>query len=213
MSQRTHTGTSALEFLPPRVTLTSLREAARGCRGCPLYKNATQTVFGEGPRSARIVLVGEVPGNDEDLAGHPFVGPAGRVLDEALEAAAIGRDEAYVTNVVKHFKWEPQGKRRKHKKPSAREIAACLPWLEQEMRVIRPEVLVALGATAAQALIARDFRVTQMRGRVVPTALSSQTVATVHPSSILRQRTSEERRREMARFVADLKGISRLIHG
>jgi uracil-DNA glycosylase family protein len=213
MTERTHTGASALEFLPPRITMASLREAARGCRGCPLDRNATLTVFGEGPRNARVVLVGEVPGNDEDLAGHPFVGPAGRVLDEALQTARIGREESYVTNVVKHFKWEPQGKRRKHKKPSAREIAACLPWLEREMQLIRPSVLVCLGATAAQALISRDFRVTQMRGRIVATALSDRTVATVHPSSILRQRTSEDRRREMARFVADLKAVARLIHG
>jgi DNA polymerase len=213
MTPRSTTGASALEFLPARLTMTSLRQAARGCRGCPLYRNATQTVFGEGPRTARVVLVGEVPGNDEDLAGHPFVGPAGRVLDDALEAARIAREETYVTNVVKHFKWEPQGKRRKHKKPSAREIAACLPWLEREMELIRPEVLVCLGATAAQALVARDFKVTTMRGRVVPTALAAQTIATVHPSSILRQRTREDRRREMARFVADLKTVAGLIHG
>jgi len=207
------TGASALEYLPHRITMASLREAARGCRGCPLYKNATQTVFGEGPRNARVVLVGEVPGNDEDLAGHPFVGPAGRVLAEALEAARIPRDETYVTNVVKHFKWEPVGKRRKHKKPSAREIAACLPWLEREMTLIRPDVLVCLGATAAQALIARDFKVTAMHGRVMPTALSDQTVATIHPSSVLRQRTSEDRRRELSRLVADLKRVAELIHG
>lgn len=212
MTSRVPTGASALEFLPPRITMASLREAARGCRGCPLYKNATQTVFGEGPRGARIVLVGEVPGNDEDLAGHPFVGPSGRILDEALEAARIARDQTYVTNVVKHFKWEPQGKRRKHKKPSAGEIAACLPWLEREMELIRPDVLVCLGATAAQALVSRDFKVTAMRGRVVATALSDRTVATVHPSSVLRQRSSEDRRREMARFVADLKAVARLIH-
>lgn len=173
MTERVHTGASALEFLPSRITLSSLREAARGCRGCPLYRNATQTVFGEGPRNAQVVLVGEVPGNDEDLAGHPFVGPAGQILDEALKAARIGRDEIYVTNVVKHF----------------------------------------LGATPAQALVSRDFRVTRMRGRVLATALSDQTVATVHPSSVLRQRTSEDRRREMARFVADLKGVARLIRG
>jgi DNA polymerase len=213
MTPRSTTGASALEFLPARLTMASLREAARGCRGCPHYRNATQTVFGEGPRTARVVLVGEVPGNDEDLAGHPFVGPAGRVLDEALEAARIARDETYVTNEVKHFKWEPQGKRRKHKKPSAREIAACLPWLEREMELIRPDVLVCLGATAAQAVVSRDFKVTAMRGRIVPTALAPRTVATVHPSSILRQRGSDERRRQMARFVADLKIVAGLIHG
>ena len=193
--------------------MASLRQAARGCHGCPLYRNATQTVFGEGPRTARVVLVGEVPGNDEDLAGRPFVGPAGRVLDEALEAAGIGRDDAYVTNVVKHFKWEPQGKRRKHKKPSAREIAACLPWLEREMSLVRPEVLVCLGATAAQALVARDFRVTRMHGRVVPTALSDRTVATIHPSAVLRQRTAQDRHREMAGFIADLEIVAGLLRG
>lgn len=212
MVERVRTGISAVDFLPPRITMTSLREAAQGCRGCPLFRNATQTVFGEGPRNARVVMVGEVPGNDEDLAGHPFVGPAGRVLDEALAAAGIGRDQTYLTNVVKHFKWEPQGKRRKHKKPSAREIAACLPWLEQEMALIRPDVLVCLGATAAQAVVSPGFRVTQMRGRVIATALARRTVATVHPSSILRQRASEDRRREMARFVADLERIARLVH-
>jgi len=192
--------------------MASLRAAARGCRGCPLYKNATQTVFGEGPRTAGAVFVGETPGNDEDLAGHPFVGPAGRVLDDALEAAGIRRDETYVTNVVKHFKWEPQGKRRKHKKPSAREIAACLPWLERELELIRPKVLVCLGATAAQALFGKDFRVSIMRGRIVSTALAPRAMATVHPSSILRQRTRDERHREIARFVADLKIAARWIH-
>jgi uracil-DNA glycosylase family protein len=213
MTPASRTGISALEFLPPRITLKSLREAAQGCRGCPLYRNATQTVFGEGPRNARVVLVGEVPGNDEDLAGRPFVGPAGRLLEEALEEAGIRRDEAYLTNVVKHFKWEPQGKRRKHKKPSAREIAACLPWLEREMAVIRPGLLVCLGATAAQALVSPDFKVSVMRGRVIATALADQTLATVHPSSILRQRGAEERRREHARFVADLRIAARLLHG
>jgi len=213
MAAPTPTGVSALEFLPTRRSLSSLREAARGCRGCPLYKNATQTVFGEGARTARVVLVGEVPGNDEDLAGRPFVGPAGRILDEGLEAVRIERAEAYVTNVVKHFKWEPQGKRRKHKTPSAREIAACIPWLEQELELIHPEVLVCLGATAAQAIAGRDFRVTRMRGKVIATALSDRTVATVHPSAILRQRRSEDRRREMQRFVADLGVVARLIHG
>jgi uracil-DNA glycosylase family protein len=213
MVTRGSTGKSALEFLPPRITMASLREAALGCHGCSLYRNATQTVFGEGPRTAKIVLVGEVPGNDEDLAGHPFVGPAGRLLDESLEAAGIGRDESYVTNVVKHFKWEPQGKRRKHKKPSATEINACLPWLQQELTLIQPKVLVCLGATAAQALISRDFKVTRMRGQVVASSLSEQTVATIHPSSILRQRTSEDRRREMARFIEDLNVVAGLIHG
>jgi uracil-DNA glycosylase len=204
---------SALPFLPVRISLSSLREAARGCQGCPLFQNATQTVFGQGPRTARVFLVGEQPGNDEDLQGKPFVGPAGRLLDQGLESAGIDRTDAYVTNVVKHFKWVPKGKRRMHKKPSAREIAACLPWLEKEIELIKPEVLVCLGATAAQSLLGRDFRVSVQRGLVVPTRFASDAVATVHPSSILRQQTSEERRREMERFVADLKVVAGLLNG
>src|SRR5688572_12934161 len=156
MSVAGKTELSALPFLPKRVTMSSLREAALGCRGCPLYQNATHTVFGEGRLKARLILVGEQPGNDEDLQGRPFVGPAGRLLDEALAAAGIDRADAYVTNVVKHFKWTPKGKRRMHQKPGAREIAACLPWLEKEIELIRPKVLVCLGATAAQALLGSD---------------------------------------------------------
>jgi DNA polymerase len=205
--------TSALPFLPKRITLPALRGAAADCKGCPLYKNATQTVFGEGRATARIVLVGEQPGNEEDLQGHPFVGPAGRLLDRALADAGIARGDAYVTNVVKHFKWEPRGKRRLHKKPDAREIAACLPWLEKEIELIRPRVLVLLGATAAQALLGRSFRVTVQRGRALSTNLAEHAVATVHPSSILRQRTDEERHREMKRFVADLAVVKRLLEG
>ena len=204
---------SALEFLPPRITLTSLREAAKNCRGCSLYQNATQTVFGQGRREARVVLVGEQPGNDEDLQGKPFVGPAGRVLDEGLEAAGIDRDDAYVTNVVKHFKWVAKGKRRMHKTPSAREIAACLPWLEKEIELIKPEVLVCLGATAAKALLGRDFKVSVQHGQDVTTGLAPHAVATVHPSSILRQRTPEDRHREMDRFVEDLKVVASLLNG
>ena len=199
---------SALPFLPSRISLSSIREAACHCHGCPLYKHATQTVFGEGRKTARLLLVGEQPGNDEDLAGRPFVGPAGRILDEGLAAAGIDREEAYVTNVVKHFKWIPKGARRMHQKPSQREIAACLPWLTKEIEIIRPHVLVCLGATAAQAVLGRQFRVSLQRGRVVASSLAPHTLATVHPSSILRQRTSEERRREMRRFVADLKVAS-----
>ncbi len=202
---------SALQFIPPRATLTSLRDASAGCRGCPLYRDATQTVFGEGRRSARVILVGEQPGNDEDLQGHPFVGPAGHVLDEALEVAGIVRDDAYVTNVVKHFKWEPKGKRRIHKKPNAREISACLPWLEKEIELLKPHVLVCLGATAAQALLGRTFKVTEQRGKLIPSNLAPNALATVHPSSILRQRTSEEREREMARFVEDLGVVAKLL--
>src|SRR5437667_7588517 len=170
----------ALQFLPARMSMTSLREAAQDCQGCPLFQNATQTVFGQGRRSARVFLVGEQPGNDEDLQGKPFVGPAGRILDEALDAAHIDRTDAYVTNVVKHFKWEAKGKRRMHKKPSAREIAACLPWLEKEIELIRPRVLVCLGSTAAQALLGKDFKVTAHRGEVLESALAEHALATIH---------------------------------
>jgi DNA polymerase len=204
---------SAREFLPARLSLTSLREAARTCQGCDLYENATQTVFGEGERSSRVMLIGEQPGNDEDLQGKPFVGPSGRVLDEALAAAGIDRDDAYVTNVVKHFKWTPQGKRRLHKTPGAREIAACLPWLEKEIELIKPEVLVCLGATAAKALLGRDFRVTEQRGQVLPSQFGIRTVATVHPSSILRLPASADRESAMERFIADLKVVAGLLDG
>jgi DNA polymerase len=213
MGQNAKDGLSAIQFFPARVSLRSLRDAARECRGCPLYKNATQTVFGEGRLSARVVLVGEQPGNDEDLEGRPFVGPAGRVLDEALESAGIARADAYVTNVVKHFKWEARGKRRLHKKPGAREIAACLPWLEKEIELLRPEVLVCLGATAAQSLLGRDFKVSIQRGKLAHTPLVPHAVATVHPSSILRQRTSADREREMQRFTRDLEVVAQLLNG
>jgi DNA polymerase len=202
---------SALQFLPPRLSLTSLREAAAHCEGCPLYQNATQTVFGEGPRTARVFFVGEQPGSDEDKAGKPFVGPAGHLLDRALEAAGIDRGDAYVTNVVKHFKWVPQGKRRLHKTPGAREIAACLPWLEKEIELIKPTVLVCLGATAAKTLLGRDFKVSVQRGQVVPSKFAPHAVATVHPSSILRQPTSEERERATEQFVADLQIVAGLL--
>jgi DNA polymerase len=213
MSKDGNVEVSALPFLPPRPTLKSMSEAAQGCQGCPLYRHATQAVFGEGRRAARVILVGEQPGNDEDLKGRPFVGPAGKILDEALEAAGIARDDAYVTNVVKHFKWEPRGKKRIHKKPNAREIAACLPWLEKEIELIRPQVLVCLGATAAQSLLGRDFRVSTQRGRDVSSRLAPHVVATVHPSSILRQRTREDRHREMERFIADLRVAATLLAG
>jgi DNA polymerase len=205
------TGISAIEFLPTRLSLPSLRDAARQCHGCPLYKNATQTVFGRGPSDARVFLIGEQPGNDEDLAGEPFVGPAGRVLDEGLMAAGIARTDTYVTNVVKHFKWVAMGKRRLHKKPGAREIAACLPWLEKEIELIRPEVLVCLGATAAQALLGRDFRVSTMSGRLMESPLAPHALATVHPSSILRQQTPADRAREMDRFTDDLRVVAGLL--
>jgi uracil-DNA glycosylase len=204
---------SAVAFLPARRTLRSLREAARGCRGCPLYQNATQAVFGEGAARARLVLVGEQPGNDEDLAGRPFVGPAGRVLDEGLAAAGIERKDAYVTNVVKHFAWVPKGKRRMHRKPAAREIAACLPWLEHEIELIKPRVLVCLGATAAQALFGPSFRVTKDRGRPVESGLAPHALATVHPSSILRAPSDAERRAAMRAFVQDLEVVASLLDG
>jgi uracil-DNA glycosylase len=196
---------TAAPLIPSRPTIKKLQEAARGCRACPLWKSGTQTVFGEGSRTATVVFVGEQPGNDEDLAGKPFVGPAGKLLDKALAEAGIHRDEIYVTNAVKHFKWEPKGKRRIHKKPSAREIAACRPWLEAELAVLNPRVLVCLGATAAQALLGKDFRVSQRRGELVKSPLAPSVMATVHPSSILRAPDDEIRRAEMARFVEDLK--------
>jgi DNA polymerase len=198
---------SATDLIPVQPTTESLRDAAVGCRACDLWKRGTQTVFGEGMPEARVMLVGEQPGNEEDLEGHPFVGPAGRLLDRALEEAGIDRRLAYVTNVVKHFKWEPRGKRRIHAKPNAVEISACRPWLEAELQVVHPRVLVCLGATAAQALLGRQFRVTQNRGRWVDSPLASYVMATVHPSSILRAPDDETRRSERARFVADLRLI------
>ena len=181
-----------------------LREAACGCTACPLYKRATQTVFGEGPKHAPITLVGEQPGDYEDVAGKPFVGPAGKIMDRALEEAGIDRKQVYVTNAVKHFKWEPRGKRRIHKKPNPREIAACRPWLEAELRLVRPKLLVCLGSTAGQAIFGSSFRVTRERGKVLSSKLASKVVATVHPSSLLRQPDEESREREYRNFVADL---------
>jgi uracil-DNA glycosylase family protein len=198
---------SAADFLPERRALSALREAAARCRGCPLWARGTQTVFGEGPCSARVVLVGEQPGNDEDLAGKPFVGPAGRVLDRALEAAGITRGDVYVTNVVKHFKWVPQGRRRIHAKPNQMEISACLPWLEAELDIIKPVVVVCLGATAAQALLGPKFRVTKQRGQWVSARWAPHVTATVHPSAILRAPDEAARHAEMERFVADLNRI------
>ena len=196
------------DLIPDRPTLKVIREAARDCRACDLYKRGTQTVFGEGPRNAEVMMVGEQPGDAEDQAGHPFVGPAGKLLDRALEEAGIDRDVVYVTNVVKHFKWEPRGKRRIHAKPNAAEIAACRPWLETEIALVKPRVMVLLGATAAQALLGRAFKVSQQRGTFVPSPLAPRVVATVHPSSILRAPDDESRRAEMSRFVADLKRVA-----
>ncbi|HEX6465123.1 MAG TPA: UdgX family uracil-DNA binding protein [Vicinamibacterales bacterium] len=196
------------ELIPERPTLATLRDAAKDCRACDLHTRGTQTVFGEGPRKAEIMLVGEQPGDAEDLAGHPFVGPAGKLLDTALDEAGIDRSLVYVTNVVKHFKWEPRGKRRIHAKPNAAEIAACRPWLETEIVLVKPRILVCLGATAAQALLGRSFKVTERRGRFVESSLAPRVIATVHPSSILRAADEESRRTEMRRFVQDLKRVA-----
>jgi uracil-DNA glycosylase len=191
---------------PPQTTSwTALREAARECTACHLHKRATQTVFGEGPKDASMVLVGEQPGDYEDVAGKPFVGPAGKIMDRALEEAGIDRKEVYVTNAVKHFKWEPRGKRRIHQKPNSREIAACRPWLEAELRLIKPKVLVVLGATAAQTIFGPSFRVTRERGKVLSSKFAPKVVATVHPSSLLRQPDEESREREYKNLVADLR--------
>jgi uracil-DNA glycosylase len=199
---------SAAPLVPERASLPKLREAAAGCTACDLYKTGTQTVFGEGTRNAEVMFVGEQPGDQEDLAGKPFVGPAGRLLDEALVDAGIDRAKVYVTNVVKHFKWQARGKRRIHQKPNWSEIAACRPWLEAELAVVEPRVLVCLGATAAQALLDRQFRVTRERGRPVESDLAEHVIATVHPSSILRS-DPETREQEYAAFVEDLKVVAR----
>jgi DNA polymerase len=196
---------SAAAFLPERLSLAALREAARGCTACPLWRSATQTVFGEGLKRASMMLVGEQPGDQEDLAGRPFVGPAGRLLHEALEEAGLDRSDLYLTNAVKHFKWEPKGKRRIHQKPSWGEIAACRPWVEAELAVVAPRVLVCLGATAAQALLGRDVRVTRDRGRPLDSPLAPIAFATVHPSSILRAPDRQARLQEQALFVDDLR--------
>jgi DNA polymerase len=195
------------ELLPPRPTLPAVRSISKGCKACDLYKRGTQTVFGEGPSKAEVMFVGEQPGDAEDLAGRPFVGPAGRLLDKALEDAGIDRSLVYVTNVVKHFKWEPRGKRRIHAKPNAAEVNACRPWLETEIALVKPQVLVCLGATAAQALLGKAFKVSRQRGTFVPSPLAPLVTATVHPSSILRAPDDEARRVEMQEFVQDLKKV------
>ena len=195
---------------PHPATLQRLANEARDCKNCDLYKNATQTVFGEGPRNARIMLVGEQPGHQEDLEGKPFVGPAGKLMDELLEEAGIDRAGIYVTNAVKHFKWEPRGKRRIHKKPNAAEVAACKPWLESEIAALRPKAIVLLGATAAQSLLGKKFRVTQSHGEFVSSPYAEYTIATVHPSAILRAPTPEMRSDLRQQFLADLKKIAKL---
>ncbi|HEY7196320.1 MAG TPA: UdgX family uracil-DNA binding protein [Gaiellaceae bacterium] len=202
---------TAEALVPERPSLTSLREAAAGCTACHLHELGTQTVFGEGKKASEVMFVGEQPGDQEDRAGAPFVGPAGRVLDEALVEAGIDRAKAYVTNAVKHFKWQARGKRRIHQKPNAAEMAACRPWLDAELRVVSPEVLVLLGATAAQSLLGSSFRVTKMRGVPVDSDLAPNVIATVHPSSILRAPDEDAKRQAMSDFVADLKVVARLL--
>ena len=199
---------TAARLIPDRPSLKKLREAAAGCKACPLWEHATQTVFGEGSADADVIFVGEQPGDREDLEGRPFVGPAGRLLNHALEEAGIDRSKVYLTSVVKHFKWKPPGTRRIHQKPNWREIAACRPWLDAELAVLKPRVLVCLGATAAQALLGRDFRVSRQRGELVDSPLAPKTIATVHPSSILR---AEDRDVQFREFVRDLEKVAALI--
>ena len=201
---------SAFDYLPEDLSYLSLVRAAEGCRGCDLYKNATQTVFGEGDLASGVVFVGEQPGDEEDLQGHPFVGPAGRLLDKAFNEAGIDRSRIYVTNAVKHFKWKPRGKRRLHEKPKASEIAACDPWLRAELILTQPRILVCLGATAAQSLFGRDFRVTKMRGQWLESEIGARALATIHPSAILRT-PADLREAEYRDFVADLSIVAREI--
>jgi uracil-DNA glycosylase len=209
-SPRKPTG-SAAELIPDRPTIDTLRTAASDCQACDLWRRGTQTVFGEGVKKAELMLIGEQPGNEEDVSGHPFVGPAGRLLDRALTDAGIDRSAVYVTNVVKHFKWEPRGKRRIHKKPNAGEIAACRPWLDAEIGVVKPRAIVCLGATAAQALLGRAFRVTAQRGQLIASPLAPLVIATVHPSSILRAPDDESRHREMEQFTDDLRAVAKAL--
>jgi DNA polymerase len=203
---------SAADFIPPRPTLERLREAAAGCRGCDLWKHATQTVFGEGPKRAEVMLVGEQPGDQEDRQGHPFVGPSGRLLDEGLEAAGIDRSRVYVTNAVKHFKFVrvELTRRRLHKKPAPGEVRACHPWLEEEIRLVRPRVIVALGATAAQALLGPKFKVTEQRGKSVRSEWAGTVIATVHPSAVLRA-PGDAREQARRDFFADLRRVARVL--
>ena len=198
---------SAAEFVPEKRTLRALEEASQGCRGCDLYKDATQTVFGEGRKGAKLMLVGEHPGDKEDQEGEPFVGPAGRLLDRALEEAGIDRREAYVTNAVKHFKWKPRGNRRLHQTPRAGEIEACKPWLEAEVHAVKPSAIIALGATAARSLFGSKVKVLKDRGRQIDSPLAPLAAVTIHPSAILRLREHEEREAEFAAFVADLEAV------
>ena len=202
---------SAASFIPAKLTVPTLQEAAASCTGWDLYKRATQTVFGEGAGHAEIILLGEQPGDQEDRAGHPFVGPAGKILDKALAEAGIARQDVFVTNAVKHFKWEPQGRRRKHKKPSAAEIAACRPWLEAEVKAVTPRVIVCLGVTAAQSVFGKIVRLNKMRGRSWSTAIGENVFVTVHPSAILRHPEAAQRDEKYRRFVEDLRRIGILL--
>ncbi len=211
MARRSASDGTAARLIPPRPTIPVLREVSKGCRACDLWERGTQTVFGEGTSRARVVMIGVQPGNDEDLEGRPFVGPAGKLLDRALERVGIDRREVYVTNVVKHFKWEPRGKRRIHAKPNATEIRACLPWLEAELAIVKPDVLVCLGATAAQALLGSSFKVSQRRGAFVESRWAPRVMATVHPSSILRAPDDDTRHAEMERFVEDLEKVATVL--
>lgn len=205
--------TSALPFVPAGAGLAELWRAAQKCEGCDLYRHASQAVLGEGPRNARILMIGEQPGDQEDRAGKPFVGPAGRLLDRALEEAGIPRSEVYVTNAVKHFKFEERGKRRIHKKPSALEIQACRPWLDAEVALVRPELIVCLGATAAQAVIGKQHRIQRDRGKFFEHPMARRVTATVHPSAILRAPDDGQRHKEYEMFVEDLKGVRRELAG
>ena len=202
----------ATEYLPKQRSKAALETAVQSCRGCRLYRDATQAVFGEGQSRARVMLVGEMPGNDEDLAGKPFVGPAGRVLDRALVDAGIERRDAYVTNVVKHFKWEQRGKRRLHKRPRSDEVAACRPWFDAELDLIKPEVLVCLGATAAKALLGAGFRVSRQHGEFVDSGLAAYVTATGHPSAVLRARDTSARERLMQELVEDLSRVAAVLN-
>ena len=204
---------SAAEFLPDSRSLKTLEKAAEGCRGCELYKDATQVVFGRGRKSAELMLVGEQPGDKEDREGEPFVGPAGRLLDRALEEAGIDRSGAYVTNAVKHFKWKPKGNRRLHQTPRAGEIEACKPWLQAEVEAVKPQAVLAMGATAARSLFGPKVKVTKDRGRPLESPLAPVAAVTIHPSAILRLRDHDEREAELAGFVADLEGVAAALQG
>ncbi|MGH9239043.1 MAG: UdgX family uracil-DNA binding protein [Vicinamibacterales bacterium] len=204
---------TAAPFVPKTTSLKVLGAAAHECRGCDLYKTATQVVFGAGPKSAQVMFVGEQPGDQEDRQGEPFVGPAGALLDKALADAGIPRDQVYVTNAVKHFKWEPRGKRRIHKKPRASEVKACRPWLEAELRAVKPAVVVCLGATAAQSMLGASFKLMQQRGRVLSSPAAGRIVATIHPSAVLRAADSEGRKAAYEMLVADLKVVAKTLRG